>query len=122
MNQPPADRVTRQRVGAYIADLRTVNGDYTIVFRLEELYDAIRVIAPDYDRGWLRRVHNASRSRGLAVRNKATRMQPAGALVELGKMLMRQADTALTKVPEARSLITGRLDDRLSGLSSFAPF
>src|SRR6516162_8936686 len=48
-NQPPPDRITRQRVAAYIADLRRINGDFTIVFRLEELYDAIRVMAPDYD-------------------------------------------------------------------------
>jgi site-specific recombinase XerC len=97
MNQLPADRVTRQRVEAYIVDLRRINSDFTILFRLEELYSAIRVMAPDYDWGWLRRVQNALRSRGVAVRNKATRIQPAGALVELGKMLMCQAETPVTK-------------------------
>jgi integrase/recombinase XerD len=105
INQPPPDRVTRQRVEAYIADLRRINGDFTIVFRLEELYDAIRVMAPDYDWSWLRRVQNALRSRGVAVRNKTTRIQPAGALVKLGKMLMHRAETAVTKPPLRRAVL-----------------
>ena len=95
--QPPADRVTPPRVEAYIADLRRTNGGFTIQSRVQELRDAIRIIAPDRDWGWLTRVQNALRLRCVPVRDKATRVQPAGALVKLGKDLMHEAETTLAK-------------------------
>lgn len=97
MNRSPADRVTPPRVEAYIADLRRTNGGFTIQCRVQELRDAIRIMVPDRDWDWLRRLQNALRLRCVPVRDKAERVQPAGALAKLGKDLMREAETAMAK-------------------------
>jgi hypothetical protein len=100
----PADRVTQPRVAAYIADLRQVNSDFTILCRLQTLYDAMRIMAPDRDWRWLRRVHSAAKARS-PVRNKAARIQPSGELVKLGKALMHRAELAVTKSPLVRAVL-----------------
>jgi integrase/recombinase XerD len=102
--QAPGDRVTALAVRAYVADLASINGDFTVVCRVQELYDAIRVMAPDRDWGWLRQIQNALRARSISVRDKRARMQPAGELVKLGKALMRKAETASTKPSLTRAV------------------
>jgi integrase len=105
MNGPPADRVTPSRVQAYIVDLRLINGGSTIVTRVEQLYNAIRVIAPDRDWRWLLRVQSALHARSVPVREKATRIRPTGELVKLGKALMHAAESAVTKPPLKRAIL-----------------
>jgi integrase len=102
--QAPGDRVTAPVVKTYIADLARINGDFTVLCRVQELCDAIRVIAPDRDWGWLRQIQNALRARSVSVRDKRARMQPAGELVKLGKALMRKAETASTKPSLTRAV------------------
>jgi integrase len=102
--QAPGDRVTAPVVKTYIADLARINGDFTVLCRVQELCDAIRVIAPDRDWGWLRQIQNALRARSVSVRDKRARMQPAGELVKLGKALMRKAETATTRPSLTRAV------------------
>lgn len=104
MNLCAADRVTEQHVQRYIADLRSRNGDLTVLCRAQELYDAIRVIAPDQDWTWLRRPQNALRARGVPVRDKASRIKPAGVLAQLGKALMQEAESS-AKPPLSRATL-----------------
>jgi integrase len=105
LEQSPDDRVTEPRVKTYIVDLvGTSNGGYTVVCRIQELYDAIRVMAPDRDWSWLRRIQNALRARAVPVRDKRARMQPAGELSKLGRALMQSAETALDKPLLARAV------------------
>jgi integrase/recombinase XerD len=94
MDEAPADRVTEPRMRSYIADLRSRNGDFTVLCRVQELYDAMRVISPERDWNWLRRLQNVLRSRAVSVRDKTSRMQPIGALVQLGKTLMQTAEAS----------------------------
>jgi integrase/recombinase XerD len=61
-------------------------------------------MAPDRDWGWLRRVQNVLRARSVPVRDKRARMQPAGELVNLGKSLMRKAETATKKPSLTRAV------------------
>lgn len=42
----PADLVTPETVLAYVADLEAINASMTVSCRIQELYDAIRVMAP----------------------------------------------------------------------------
>jgi integrase/recombinase XerD len=100
----PGDRVTQPRVTAYIADLARNNGDFTVLCRVQELYDAMRVLAPHQDWRWLRQIHNAVRSRSEPARDKRARIQPAAELVRLGKALMEQAETAVHKPSLARAV------------------
>ncbi len=99
-----ADRVTAPVVKTYIADLARINGDFTVLCRVQELYDAIRVMAPARDWGWLRQIQNALRARSVPVRDKRARMQPAGELVKLGEALMRKAETATKKPSLTRAV------------------
>ena len=122
MNGPPADRVTPPRVQAYIDDLRRINGDFTILRRVQALYSAIRIIAPDRDWRWLLRVQSALQSRSVPVRDKKTRIRPTAEAREARQSpdarCGRRGDQA---APEARDIIPGRFDDRLRGPPSFAP-
>jgi site-specific recombinase XerD len=104
MNRSPADRVTEHHLRNYLAELRSRNGDFTVLCRVQELCDAIRVMAPDRDWNWLRRLQNALRSRAVPVRDKASRLQHVGALVQLGKALMRMAEES-TKPPLSRAVL-----------------
>jgi hypothetical protein len=52
-NLSAADRVTRDRVAAYVAELTPVCAPYTVLCRIRELLDAMRVMAPQTDWAWL---------------------------------------------------------------------
>jgi hypothetical protein len=105
MTLHPADRVNPEQVRRYVADLRRFNSDFTVLCRMQELYDAIRVIVPDRDWSWLRRAHNRLRSRCVPVRDKTTRIQPTEALVELGRRLMTAAEAAKSTPALSRALL-----------------
>ena len=49
----PGARVTRPLVADYVATLSASCAPYTVVCRLQELYDALRVLAPETDWRWL---------------------------------------------------------------------
>jgi hypothetical protein len=49
----PGARVTKPLVGDYVATLSASCAPYTVVCRLQELYDALRVLAPEVDWRWL---------------------------------------------------------------------
>ena len=49
----PGARVTRPLVADYVATLSASCAPYTVVCRLQELYDALRVLAPEVDWRWL---------------------------------------------------------------------
>ena len=50
----PADRITRERVAAYLAELQRTNRGHTIQNRIQELGDAMRALAPEGDWHWIR--------------------------------------------------------------------
>jgi hypothetical protein len=89
----PASLVTRENVELYVAALSGICSSYTIFCRVQELYDAIRVMAPDHDWSWLLVAVNNLRSWARPARNKLQRLKPANAIEELGFDLMRRADT-----------------------------
>jgi integrase/recombinase XerD len=101
----PADRVTPKRVAAYVADLTAINKGYTVLCRVQELYDSIRVMAPAQDWGWLDRLHDVVRARVVPARNKRARLQPSGRLLELGRSLMTQAETSIGKPALTRATL-----------------
>ena len=107
-HQTPDDRVTPPRVRNYVADLARSDSDFTVVCRVQELYDAIRVMEPDRVWGWLRQMYSALRARSVPSRDKRVRMQPAGELVKLGKELMRRAEAASAKPSLTRGYGIGK--------------
>jgi hypothetical protein len=87
--------VSREAVLAYVEHLSTVNASMTVFNRIEELYDAMRVMAPKHDWTWLNSAQRNLRSRARPSKNKLARLQTAEKLDELGFSLMAEAETAL---------------------------
>jgi integrase/recombinase XerD len=88
----PADRITPERVRDYVAELRHINAPYTVLARVQELYQAMRVMAPERDWAWLRRIEARVRHRAVSVRNKRQRFVPSEALLSFGVELMTLAE------------------------------
>ena len=88
----PAARVTRDRVAQYVRDLTPIYAPYSRAARVQELYDALRLLAPDTDWAWLLQVYQALRSRAHPTRQKRQRLRPVADMIELGQNLMRQAE------------------------------
>ena len=92
----PATRITPERVQDYVADLQLINAPYTVLARVQELYQAIRVMAPNCDWAWLRRIEARVRHQAVSVRGKRQRMVPSESLLSYGAELMVTAEDLAT--------------------------
>ena len=101
---PPGRRVTKERVASYIRHLRETLAPYTVMSRIQDLHNALRLLAPEQDFAWLAELWGTLRSRAVAVRDKRSRLRPADNLAVLGFQLMRQAETALGWSPRRRAV------------------
>src|SRR6185437_7705240 len=100
----PGERVTRERVADYVAKISTTCAPYTQVCRVQELYDAMRVLAPRGDWSWLAELLMMVRCRAQPVRNKRTRLRPTRELVDLGRVLMANAEKTKHWSPQRRAV------------------
>jgi integrase len=89
----PAERISRQRLAAYLADLRSVNGGHTIENRIQELGDAMRALSPEGDWGWILRAAARLRASTVPAWDKRSRLRPVAELAALGFQLMNDAET-----------------------------
>jgi hypothetical protein len=90
----PEDLVSREAALAYVEHLKSVVSSMTVFNRIQELYDAIRVMAPERDWTWLKLAQRNLRSRARPENDKLGRLQSADRLEELGFSLMAEAETA----------------------------
>ncbi len=74
-NVEPAARATRERVSAYLEELKRTNRGPTVQNRIQELGDAMRAIAPQRDWRWLLRAAGRLRASTIPVRNKRARLR-----------------------------------------------
>ena len=86
----PADLITPERVGAYLAALGC-NSTATRLRRLVELSIMARLAAPDRDWRWIHQIASRVRQRHKPTRDKRPRLVGADDLVTLGHSLMREA-------------------------------
>jgi len=86
--------VTPARVRAYLRDLESSCAPMTVLCRVQELRDAMRVLAPQMDWSWLTALYQTLRMRGIPSRDKRQRLQPADELVDLGLEMMAAAEDA----------------------------
>jgi len=92
----PEDRITRERVRAYLDDLKSSHGDYGLGCRLQELGDALRAMAPRQDWHWILRAASRIASTAHSTHDKIARMRSPDELVALGRRLMaEQRETRL---------------------------
>jgi hypothetical protein len=88
---PLAARITPERIARYVAALNAYLAPVSVERRITLLGEALRVMCPDEDTSWLRRVAGRLKARALPSRDKASRLVAAHELVEAGLGLMAQA-------------------------------
>jgi hypothetical protein len=91
-NLGPADRVTPERVAAYVAELTPARAPYTVLCRVQELYDAMRVMSPEKDWDWLLELYRTLSARVRPVRDNFSRLKSIDELVALGERLVKKAE------------------------------
>jgi integrase/recombinase XerD len=90
---PPAARVTRARVDAYIADLTAANNaSGTIHIRILQLCRAIDAMCPGSRPAWLGRILARARAAVQPTRDDRARLVPASSLLDLAYTLMNRAE------------------------------
>ena len=115
----PADRVTRERAAAYIAELQAERAPYTVLCRVQELHDALRVVSPETNWDWLAQLYRTLRAQVRPVRDKVSRLKAIEELAALGARLMEEAET----VPEwsARRRAVLFRDGLITALLAYRP-
>ena len=88
----PAERVTRANVAAYVASLQALNAPYTVLTRVQELYQAMSAMLPEEDWTWIRRIESRLRRTATPARPKRSRLVPTSELGAFGMELMAAAD------------------------------
>jgi len=110
----PGDRVTDRAVADYIDHLLAVgNGTQTAICRIEELYNALRVMAPAKEWRWLYQFVAQLKDEALPSPRRLAQQQHAKTrpLLDLGLALMAQAETAnnLTELQKATMFRDGAI-------------
>jgi hypothetical protein len=88
----PGARVTKSLVTNYVATLSATCAPYTVVCRLQELYDTLRVLAPEMDWWWLAQLWMRLGRRAESVVNKRVRLRLTRDLFDLGRRMMTSAE------------------------------
>ena len=96
---PPASRVGRTLLFAYVQDLRVSVAPHTVATCIEEVGHALRALAPDQDWRWIQRAADRLRGEATSVRGKAAKLQTSEQLVQFGMALMARADDPATGRP-----------------------
>ena len=91
LNADPKDRVSPGNVADYVEHLQGLNASLTVLTRIEELTLAIKVMAPKYDRTYLKRLQSVLRAKVTPARDNRARVQHAGELRNLGLSLIHTA-------------------------------
>jgi integrase len=89
----PAERVTRERLIAYLDELQCTNRGHTPHNRIQELGDAMRALAPDGDWRWILRAAGRLRASTIPAHNKRERVRPIEELVAQGLRLIKDAES-----------------------------
>jgi integrase/recombinase XerD len=97
----PGSRITQERVGTYMETLRKRASTGTIINRLEDLHAALRVMDPDRDGSWIRRLISKVHAPHVPAVRKRDRIVSATDLFDLGLDLMRRASSASTVLERA---------------------
>lgn len=103
-HQAPGERVTKSRVTAYVTDLQHSCAPYTVLCRIEELSNTLRVLAPECDFGWLLQLYRTLRSRVQPVRDKRAGLRLSDELVNVGQRLMTTAQQTPSWSPRRQAV------------------
>jgi hypothetical protein len=90
----PAQRITEERLTAYLLELQRTNRGHTPQNRIQELGAALRALAPEGDWRWILRAASRLRANTVPAHNKRERLRPAEELAAEGFRLMQEAETS----------------------------
>jgi integrase len=90
----PAERLSRERLRAFIADLQQDVAQITVRNRITNLAEALRVMEPDADFPFLQRARARLKARARPARNKRQQIVPIRDLFLLGLELTKSAEQA----------------------------
>jgi integrase/recombinase XerD len=102
-NEALAERVTQERLAAYVDELRTQVGSVTVAGRIKDLHEAMRVMAPGTDFEFLRLGRYRLKARARPSRHKRSRIVPSQKLLQLGLDLIHQAETVKFSRPSEQA-------------------
>jgi integrase len=92
----PGDRITPDRVRAYVGHLEAENASGTVIARLIELKVTAAIMDPGRDWCWIYRVASSIRTRHKPARPKRHRLVNVARLFDLGLDLMARAESETT--------------------------
>ena len=92
----PAARITRERLAAYLDELRRTNRGHTIQTRIQELGDAMRALAPNSDWRFIKRAAGRLRANTIPTRDKRGRLPRIVDPIARGYRMMEEAEKAGT--------------------------
>jgi integrase/recombinase XerD len=101
---PPGDRLTPERLRLYLA-AQPARAPYTQVCWLQELYDAMRVLSPETDWTWFKRVLARAAAAAHPVIDRRSRLRSAFEIVRLGQDLMADAEASLDMNSKDRAVL-----------------
>jgi integrase/recombinase XerD len=90
--QSPGERLTPDRLRAYVAELETLVAPFTVRNRIRDLNEALRVMAPDKNFAFLRRAYARLKARAHPKKSKRPQMRSSQELVALGLNLITRAE------------------------------
>jgi integrase/recombinase XerD len=94
----PGDRITPDRVRAYVRHLEAESASGTVIARLIELKIMATIMAPGRDWSWIYRLASLIRARHKPARPKRHRLVHIGRLLNLGVDLMAKAEDETTSL------------------------
>ena len=100
-----ADRVKPEWVARYVASLQAINAPYSVLARVQELYQALSAMVPERDWTWIRRIECRLRRSVTPARPKRPRLVPSRELIRYGRSLMRRANGPRGGTPLQRALL-----------------
>jgi len=93
-NEAPCDRLTPERIAAYVRTLEARVASSTVFTYILDLLAYVKRIAPKHDWSWLTDIKNRLWARSQPARDKTNRIRPSRDLFALGIRLMDTADQA----------------------------
>jgi integrase len=115
----PADRVSRERVAAYVDEMQTELAPYSVLDRIQGLHDALRVMAPESDWEWLRLLRRSLKAQVRPTRDKLSRLKHPADLIAHGERLMDEAEAS--SQPSARRRAILYRDGLLIAMLAYRP-
>jgi integrase len=104
---PPASRATRPMLAAYTKRLQADYSPFTVQGRVQQVGDALRIMAPDQDLRWISRGAWRLRNKAVPITDKRARLQSPTRLIDLGLSLMEDAQAEEVTLASAMTFRDG---------------